>query len=206
MLKLNKSRSFGKISGEIFIPDGCDRPAHYEQDGKFFDAHEREIVAGETIKDYDADRDDGAAIPADLTVAGLLRESELLPWRKFQRYAQHVLGDECPATKMAIIEKLHEVQREFDARAVARKGGRPRKNAAPQAPDDQGKKASAPSTGVDLAAWGRGQREYLWGEVRKAIKTTYGRNTQERDDAVEFLVTEGIITAAEARKDVLRGE
>jgi hypothetical protein len=57
---------------------------------------------------------------------------------------------------------------------------------------------------VDLLAWARGQKEYLWGEVRKAIKAEFGRNVSERDDAVEFLIAQGKITANEARRDVLR--
>lgn len=203
MQKLNRVKPFGKISGETFIPDGCDRPAHYEQDGLFFDAHDRAIVAGQAVAAVDAGADDGTAIPADMTVAQLLLESELMPWRKFVRYAQHVLGPECPQAKMAIIEKLHEVQREFDARAAARKGGRPRKAAAQDAQSAKAAvKESAPASGVDLAAWARGQREYLWGDVRKAIRATYSRSVQERHDAVEMLITEGVITADEARKDV----
>jgi hypothetical protein len=69
------------------------------------------------------------------------------------------------------------------------------------------------STGVDLAAWGRGEREYALSEVRVAIdeyilgeidKIVDARfvPVKGRRDAVQFLIDEGIIAADEARDDV----
>jgi hypothetical protein len=200
-MKLNRSRPFGKIAGDVFIPDGCDRPALYEQDGRFFDAHDRLIVVGETasiVPSSDDDEVDGEAAPT-MTVADLLRQADTMHWRTFKVAAGKVLGAECPATKATIIEALQAVQKEFDARAARR--GKDRGTVA--APGRQPQSGLAAS-GVDLAAWGRGQRDYLWGEVRKAMKTEFGRAVTERDDAVDFLIQQGVITAGEARQDVIR--
>jgi hypothetical protein len=100
---------------------------------------------------------------------------------------------------MQIIEALQAAQRGFDERAGRRKTVHV---AGEQITTERPSGLS--KTGVDLAAWGRGQKEYLWGEVRKAIKSEFGRNVSERDDAVEFLIGEGIITSEEAREDVIR--
>lgn len=190
-MNLNRMKSFGKIAGDLFVPEGGDRPAHYEQDGKFFDAHGRLIEPGVKASIVPSeDVDDGGDVPK-LSVAELIRQAETLHWRKFRTAAQQVLGPTCPGTKAAIIEGLHAVQKEFDARAAKRAR-------------ESGKPVPASTTGVDLAAWARGQREYLWGEVRKAIKGEFGRNVAERDDAVEFLIGQGVVTAGEARRDVLR--
>jgi hypothetical protein len=73
--------------------------------------------------------------------------------------------------------------------------------------------APAPGAAVDLAAWGRGDREYPFDEVRLAIDERIIREIERivdsrfvslrtRRDAVEWLVKEGLIEAAEARTDV----
>lgn len=196
-MKLDRSKPFGKIAGDMFIPDGCDRPAHYEQGGMFFDAHDRVIEAGKAVSIVPTEDDDdaGDTDAPEMTVAQLLQQADMLHWRKFKAHAAKVLGDECPASKAAIIEKLHEVQKTFDARLAQKKKAAPAQVVAPVATGNKG---------VDLAAWARGQKEYLFGDIRKAIKTQYGRNVQERDDAVEFLVEQGVVYAEHARKDVIR--
>lgn len=192
-MKLDRSKPFGKIAGDQFIPDGCDRPAAFEQGGKFFDAHGRLIEPGVAVSIV-PDEDD-AVVEGDqvMTVAEILLQAQAMPIRKLRAEASRALGPECPNTKAQIIEKLREVQQAFDSRHAKRRG---------QA------QAAAPvsGAGVDLAAWARGQKEYLWGDVRKEIKGRFGRNVSERDDAVEFLITQEVITAGEARQDVLRGE
>jgi hypothetical protein len=61
---------------------------------------------------------------------------------------------------------------------------------------------------VDLAAWARGEKEYIFGEVKRAINWyLHSLNApfvdfEERREAVEFLIAEGFIEPAEARKDV----
>lgn len=195
-MKLDRSKPFGKIAGDMFIPDGCDRPAHYEQAGMFFDAHDRVIEPGKSASIVPTEDDDDDVVDApEMTVAQLLQQADMLHWRKFKAHAAKVLGAECPASKSAIIEKLHEVQKEFDARLAQKKKA---------APAPVVVAATVAGKGVDLAAWARGQKEYLFGDIRKAIKAQYGRNVQERDDAVEFLVEQGVVYAEHARQDVLR--
>lgn len=84
--------------------------------------------------------------------------------------------------------------------------GTPKTAAAPKAP--AGKKAAATAapaadtSGVDLAAWGRGQKDYLSQEVFKAIRGKFNAVLSERRDAVDLLIKEKVITAEEARRDV----
>lgn len=192
-MKLDRSKPFGKIAGDLFIPEGCDRPAAYEQDGMFFDAHDRLIEAGKSVSIV-PNEDDDEQLPTN--VADLLRAADTLHHNAFKKAAKAVLGPTCPAGKAAIIEALRAAQGELEARAEKR--AKERAAATPQV------KPTATSS-VDLAGWARGQKEYLWGDVRKAIKLAFGRDVSERDDAVEFLIGQSVISAAEARQDVLRG-
>ncbi len=189
---LNRMKPFGKIAGDTFIPEGGDRPAHYEQDGKFFDAHGRLIEPGVSGAAPAVEEDDEPIgdLP-NMTVAELIKQADHMPWRQFKAAAQGMLGEGAPGTKATLIEALQAVQKEFDARAAKKA-------------KERGQPAPKPTTGVDLSAWALGQREYLWNEVRKAIKAEYGRNVAERDDAVEFLISQGVVTASQARRDVLR--
>src|SRR5262245_11297433 len=67
--------------------------------------------------------------------------------------------------------------------------------------------------GVDLGAWGRGKCEYPFGEIVKAVddyilneiyKIVDARfvSVKSRRHALDFLIREGIVGAADARKDV----
>jgi hypothetical protein len=57
-------------------------------------------------------------------------------------------------------------------------------------------------SGIDLAAWARGQKHYLAGEVFKALRNEYHVQLSERRDAVDFLIAQGVIEASQARTDV----
>lgn len=48
-MRLDRTRSFGAIKGEAYTPAGCDRPAHFDQDGRYFDAQDREILPGQPL-------------------------------------------------------------------------------------------------------------------------------------------------------------
>jgi pyruvate/2-oxoglutarate dehydrogenase complex dihydrolipoamide acyltransferase (E2) component len=81
----------------------------------------------------------------------------------------------------------------------------------PKTPAPAGKKAAAAApanqtaaagTGIDLAAWGRGQADFLSQEIFKAVRSKYNVVLSERRDVVDLLITEKVITAEEARKDV----
>lgn len=52
---------------------------------------------------------------------------------------------------------------------------------------------------VDLVAWGRGEVEYLWGDVAKAFVDQYGRVVTNKRDAVDTLIEFGAIQPGEAR-------
>jgi hypothetical protein len=56
--------------------------------------------------------------------------------------------------------------------------------------------------GVDLAAWGRGEKNYLFGEIQKEIRGQHSKQVMTRRDAVDFLIEKRIITAKAARTDV----
>ncbi len=191
-MRLDRSRPYGKIAGEMFVPDGCDRPAAYEQSGQFFDAHDRLIEPGKTASIVPTEDDD---LPDN--VADLLRAADTLHHNAFKKAAKVVLGASCPSGKAAIVEALKAAQAELEARSAKRA----KERAAAAAPP-----AATAATAVDLSGWARGQKEYLWADVRRAIKLAYSRDVSERVDAVEFLIAHGALSAAEARQDVLGGE
>jgi len=53
-VKLDRTRSFGKVT-PYWQPPEFDRPAAFEQDGRFFDVHDREIVPGRPLVPNGAD-------------------------------------------------------------------------------------------------------------------------------------------------------
>lgn len=222
MQRLNRDRLFGSVT-PAWQPDGCDRPAFYEQDGRLFDAHDREIIPGQRLPaepEPEPAKSNGnghAATHAEtppLSPTELIGRAGDMPWAAFHREAKRVLGADCPTSKKAIIEALGAAMDAYEARQAKRAslhkgmswdgltGG---KQAAVEAEVEAPKAAPAPTKGtgpVDLPAWGRGQKEYLFGEVQKAIRVAYHRQITERRDAVEFLVDQGVLTAAQARQDV----
>lgn len=61
--------------------------------------------------------------------------------------------------------------------------------------------ADEPADGeVDLAAWGRGQVDYLFADVAKAITAQFHRKVTTEHDAIDTLIEERLITAKQARK------
>ena len=48
-MKLNRSKPFGTVNPPEIMA-GTDRPAVYAQDGKWFDAHDRDIVLGQKLR------------------------------------------------------------------------------------------------------------------------------------------------------------
>lgn len=277
MRKLDRSRDFGTFKGDPFIPPGCDRIALYTQDGRHFDAHDREIVAGESVDDARATSTEApkaalkraaapsplVAPPASAPAQGstkaepsaeildvaqqLLASADKLPLALLKNIAGPILGAGCPAKKAEIVAALKaRIAAIEDAIDAGAKGEEPEpalEEPAGTEPDETGpapaqkpaehkgvsfgsleeappkvkpkKEPPAPakaqppavpakngSAGVDLAAWARGRKDYVFGEVRKAIDARYFRSLNERREAVEFLIDQGVITAAEARKDV----
>lgn len=170
--------------------DDFDRPAYYEQGGAFFDAHDREIVPGQPLAaDVDDEPEQDAEVDELLSPADLVAKVDSMPWAKWAAEAKRVLGPGAPRGKPALLEALKEAIQKH----AERKSKRAPAVAAP-APVGKGD--------VDLAAWARGQQEYLSGDVFKALKQKHSVNITERRDAVDFLITEGVIKASEARADV----
>jgi len=213
MRKLDRSRHFGKISPPYHRED-FDRPAFYEQDGIFFDQHDREIIPGQPLQQIvphepgqvTKDEDEKPA-EQQMTPGELLRRADTRPWAHFRKEARRILGPSCPASKEEIKVALQNAIAEYQARMEARRTRAA--NPAPQQPVQRpAQQPSAPavqqagSTGVDLAAWARGQREYLFGDIRKAFREQYHKVVTERRDALDFLIEQGVITAEEARQDI----
>lgn len=188
MEMMDKNRSYGKIAPPL-MEDGLDRPAHYEQDGHLYDAHGRRIIPGQpSDKSQEVSTDDGDHGEA-LTPATLIAQADTLPWAQFKAEARRVLGPDCPGGKAAIVAALKSAIIKFEEH-------REKKSDASAPADNAG------AVGVDLASWARGRREYLFQDIQKELRTRYHKQVSERLDAVDFLIQEGVITAAEARQDV----
>lgn len=227
MRKLDRARAFGKITPP-YEADDFDRPAFYEQDGAFFDQHDREIVPGQPLQqivphapgpvtkesdpeprhplDHDGDGHPGGSLPAGpvdpaMSPAELLASADTLPWPQFRKQAKAIFGPECPANKDAIKVALEQAIAGYEAsqQRRAERAAAPQQEAAPTPPPAA---PAGKSSGIDLAAWGRGKTEYLFGDIRKEIRSRYGKVVTERHDAVDFLIEQGLITAESARKDV----
>jgi len=215
MQKLNQTRPFGRITPPYSVP-GTGRLAAYEQEGRFYDAHmalisteppraaaptpapviapppaEVSPAAVEAVM-APAEPAEPAAAPAPAAQMGpaeLIAASHSMGWPKFRAEAQRVLGPACPPSKGGIIAALEAMVSGVSTVAQPASSG-------PVNPD------SPVIDGIDLAAWARGQKEYLFGDIQKALRKGYSRQVHERVDAVNFLIDEKVIAADEARKDV----
>lgn len=168
MRMLDQARPFGRVSPPLEV-DGCELPAHYEQDGVLFDAHGHPC------------RKEDAAKPAPVVVTTV---------------------ETAPVVETVVIAPVEppvdESPRKKRAAARAANAKAPSPEPIPAAPPP----ANGIVNGIDLAAWGRGQQEYLFAEVRKAVKKGYGAALDERRAVVDFLIEQRVITAAQARTDV----
>lgn len=164
--------------------------AFYEQDGHFFDAKKRPMG-----KDHN-----GLPIPLEvkeeapaetkaesetLSASELLRRQNM-PIGQWKAHCKRLLGPDSPGTKAEIMPLLNELAKNEPAIEPERE---------PEAPVEAG-----PDEDVDLALWGRGKKNYLMGKVFKAIRDTYDTDVGSQFAAVEFLISEGIVTEAQARK------
>lgn len=122
MLQLNKAKPFGEIHPPMIEPD-FDRPAHFEQDDKFFDQHGRHIIAGTPLHEMDepgasgaSDASASAPAAADVSYSPteLIVHADTIPWSEFQRDAKRILGPTCPAGKAAIVEALKKAVTAFE--------------------------------------------------------------------------------------------
>lgn len=118
----------------------------------------------------------------------------------FRKKAREVLGDTCPSDKAGIKQALAIAIEKFQERQAKRQK-LPETTAGLTFSDLTGEAEYTVGT-VNLAAWGRGKQQYIFGEVAKAIRTKFHKQVSERRDAVDFLIEQGVVSAAEARKDV----
>lgn len=185
-MQLDRTRPFGTVSPPLMEED-FDRPAHYEQDGKLFDAHDRLIIPGEPLPGQAPKKVEAEAVEV-VSVSELLATVDSTPWFKWLKQAKAVLGPTCPAGKSSILEALREAQAAYTARQEKR---------TQQAPEP----ASSMPGQVDLVAWGQGRVNYIFSEVRKAIQQRFNTVCTTTHDAVDVLISQGVVTAAHARKD-----
>ncbi len=221
-MKLDRSKPFGKVSPPMILHGLTDRPACFEQNGLLFDAHDNHISA-----DYDAGVPADPSVPPPskpdvpqaptppaasvqppaetmLSVDRLLSEVDSMPYQTWARHARATLGPTCPAGKKAILAALEEAKKVYEEKQAKRA----QFSAATAAEEAEVANAVEPAAspakpaGVDLAAWGRGQVDYLFGDVRKAAREQYNVQLSERRAVVDFLIEQKVITAREARRDV----
>lgn len=232
MRKLDRSRAFGKITppyqaddfdrpafyeqgGALF--DQHDREIVPGQPLQQIVPHAPGPVTKESDPeprhplDHDGDGHPGGSLPAGpvdpaMSPAELLSQADTLPWAQFRKQAKAIFGPNCPANKEAIRIALEEAVAGYEERERVRKARAidtaPHEAAQVPAPPPPAPAPQGKASGVDLAAWGRGQKEYLFGDIRKAIRAQYGRLVTERHDAVDLLIEQRVITAESARKDV----
>lgn len=197
-IRFDKKRPYGKIAPPMTI-DGYDLPAMYEQDGRLFDAYGYECKPGAS-RARDAEADDDTTTDGPMSVDALLRDADTMQYARLLKHAKQILGPTCPNGKQPIIAALREAKAAYEQRQATRRTARPATEA--PTPAEAGTPAPVVAGGVDLAAWGRGQKDYLFGEVQKAIRATYHAQLSERRDAVQLLIDQGVITARDARQDV----
>lgn len=103
------------------------------------------------------------------------------------KFARQFLGAKAPRPKDELIKALRQ-----HGKAPA---------PVQQQPEVERKadKVDAVVGNIDLAAWGRGQANYLAGDIYKAIGERFGRRVMETRDAVDVLIKEGVITEDQAR-------
>lgn len=138
MLLLDKSKPFGEYHPPAHEP-GCDRPAHYDQDGHMFDAHGRQIIPGVPLNGgdfcdpgHDIGRPDVVEPtapqgeppidePAILSANDLIGFANSMSWPAFQKEAKRILGPGCPASKQQIIDALEKAIATFAAKKQAKR-------------------------------------------------------------------------------------
>jgi hypothetical protein len=204
MQKLDRSRDFGVITPAYIDTDTMDRPAVTSQDGKLFDVYDNEIVSGvpgPAVVDPPTNKDNPS--PRRLPVSELIANAHTMPWAEFKRQAKAILGNTCPASKEQIITTLSKAQAEYDERKSRRIG--PPLGDLSNTLEAGEEQSSAPPPvqqigTIDLSAWGRGQKQYLFADVRKAIRTRFSRSVTTVRDAIDALIDEEIVQANVARK------
>lgn len=196
----NPQKPFGKFSPPW-------RGVFYEQNGRYYTKDHQEVdqdgrpieVENGKSEDYglpepeqikNGDAGEGIMIPLDD-----LLEKVNMPFMAFKKAARAHLGDATPALKADIIAALKVKA------AAAQKVPPPPPNGAPAPSKASTTKETVASNGVDIVAWvdKRIAKQYLMGDVYKAIKLLYNKVVSNERDAVNFLIDEGVIAPEFAR-------
>jgi hypothetical protein len=248
MLRIDvKRRDVGKVCPPYYAPN-CDRPAHFEFQGKLFDAHGREIIPGVAMVEdeapavADAGGKDSAAPSGALSAAELVRIADRLSWPDLKAKAEAILGSNTPKSKQQVLAKIKALAEGRSLKAlppVSREGvaiteppgagaipkpvkrGGPKAWPAQPAADQaaaQGAADAAPAAvaaaappaaaasakpgEIDLAAWGRGETNYLSGQLTKAARAQFNVQLTERRDILDALIERGMVTLEGARTDL----
>ena len=172
-MRLDRKRAFGTVTPPEAISEDDDRYAYYAQDGQYFDQHGLAIGAGD-VPVAEPDEPDDAGPAVSLTPKALLDQADALPWAQFRSEAKRILGPDCPGGKAAIVKALADAIAAYEAK-VAKRAPAPKAAYEPANGLTWGGITGQHQTasGIDLAAWARGQKDYLFGEVQKGIRARH---------------------------------
>jgi hypothetical protein len=222
MRKLDRTREFGTFKGQPFVPPNGDRVAVYEQDGRLFDVHDREIVPGVSLAAARARRQQADEATAE-AAAELLAHADKMQPALFKGMAKILLRKSTPAKKADIMAALEEIVTRHkagasidgdDAGEIPPAAKAPEVNghtaaplssiigAKPAAKPQSAKPAPRGANVVDLAAWARGQKEYGFHDIRTAIEARLGVSVTDAPAALEALIDKGVIAFKDARTDL----
>jgi hypothetical protein len=224
MRKLDRTRDFGTLKGEPFIPANGDRVAAYTQDDRFFDVNDKEIVPGLSLAEARVQRRQSDQRRID-AAAEVLPELDKLKPDALKVVGKVLLGVKtCPSKTEDIIAAIRKLAGSKAGASLDEEAGKapaagkaqanghkslqsmigakpaPAAKVRPTPPPPQPKKNS---TSVDLAAWARGQKEYGFHDIRQGIEGRLGVAVTDRAAALEALVDKGLVPFKEARTDLL---
>jgi len=200
-MPLNRNRPFGIISpgyhGASFEQVGSDGVTrYYTSQGHEIDIKNHRLVESPRSANRPAKREKTMAEKA----RDLLEEKDKPPFTKFALKAAALMGgDNPPSTKAEIVAALTELAREPKLVAPAAepvKTPDPVPPVASETPDPD--PVTDANETIDLRAWGRGEVQYVFADVAKAIRTAYSRDVTTRADALDALIDAGILRDGEA--------
>jgi hypothetical protein len=207
MARLNTRKEYGEVSPPW-------HGACFEQDGRLFDAEGEEVVvpgynpppapqpletqAPSPAADKPAEKSDLDApeiepqgySPAELIVIG-----EDMPFFTFRAAAKQILGeDSTPRKKADIVDALRGMilgTYSAEPEQVEEPAPLPEEPIVDLPPVAEGE--------VDLVLWAKGGANYMFSDVRVAIRDKYNRQVSSTQNAVEALIDEGVVKAEQAR-------